>query len=123
MSPTIVRKDGRNVLVTGSIGGSTIITQTLQVILNVVEFDMNVKSAVSAPRMHHQWLPDLVFLEPGISPDTARLLEDMGHILARTEDGEIDPEIRGRANSVAWDGIYFYGANDERDPKSAATGP
>jgi len=122
MSPTIVRKDGRNVLATGSIGGSTIITQTLQVILNVIEFDMNVKAAVQAPRMHHQWLPDLVYVEPGISVDTISSLESMGHIMARDDNGRIKQGINGRANSVAWDGIYFYGAADGRDPKSAASG-
>lgn len=123
MSPTIVRKDGMNVLVTGSIGGSTIITQTLQVILNVVEFDMNVQAAVQAPRMHHQWLPDLVFVEPGISMDTVGLLEAMGHIMAKEDDGSITRDINGRANSIAWDGNYFYGAADGRDPKGAAKGP
>jgi len=122
MSPTIVRKDGRNVLVTGSIGGSTIITQTLQVILNVVDFDMNVGAAVQAPRLHHQWLPDLVFVEPGISIDTVNILESMGHTLARGDDGSVTRDVNGRANSVGWDGVYFYGAADARDPKGAAKG-
>ncbi len=123
MSPTIVRnKDGLNVLVTGSIGGSTIITQTLQVILNVVEFDMNVQAAVQAPRMHHQWLPDLVFVEPGINIDTVRILESMGHSISREDDGAVTRNINGRANSIAWDGLYFYGAADGRDPKGAAKG-
>jgi len=122
MSPTIVRQNGRNVLATGSIGGSTIITQTLQVILNMIEFDMNVKAAVQVPRMHHQWLPDKVYVEPGISKDTVDLLINMGHIMALDDDGNILRDINGRANSVAWDGTYFYGANDERDPKSGASG-
>ncbi len=129
MSPTIVRKDGRNILATGSIGGSTIITQTLQVILNMVEFDMNVKAAVQAPRMHHQWLPDLVYVEPGISRDTVRILQSMGHKFLDADEssngsvgGNVPRGVVGRANSVAWDGTYFYGANDERDPKSGASG-
>ena len=122
MSPTIMRKNGQNVLVTGSIGGSTIITQTLQVILNVAEFDMNVQAAVQAPRMHHQWLPDLVFVEPGISVDTVKILQGMGHIMATNDDGSIKREINGRANSIAFDGTYFYGAADQRDPKGAAKG-
>ena len=122
MSPTIVRKDGRNILVTGSIGGSSIITQTLQVVLNVAEFDMNLQTAVQAPRLHHQWFPDLVYVEPGISIDTVRILEDMGHIFARNDDGSVTRNVNGRANSVAWDGIYFYGAADGRDPKGAAAG-
>ena len=67
MSPTILRKDGRNVLVTGSPGGSRIITTTLQVIMNVVDHGLNIQSAVSAPRIHHQWLPDEIRIEQGIS--------------------------------------------------------
>ena len=122
MSPTIVRKNGKNLLATGSIGGSTIITQTLQVVLNMVEFDMNVQAAVQAPRLHHQWLPDLVYLEPGISVDTVTILENMGHIIARDEAGAVTRDVNGRANSVAWDGLYFYGAADGRDPKGAAKG-
>ena len=129
MSPTIVKKDGKNVLATGSIGGSTIITQTLQVILNMIEFDMNVKAAVQAPRIHHQWLPDLVYIEPGISPDTVKILQSMGHIFMEDETksgssigGGVPAGVEGRANSVATDGHYFYGANDERDPKSGVSG-
>lgn len=122
MSPSIVRKNGRNVLATGSIGGSTIITQTLQVILNVVDFDMNLQTAVQAPRLHHQWLPDLVFVEPGISIDTVNVLESMGHIFSKDADGAVTRDINGRANSVSWDGVYFYGAADGRDPKGAAIG-
>ena len=83
---------------------------------------MNVQAAVQAPRMHHQWLPDLVFLEPGISLDTVKLLEGMDHIIARNEDGTVTRDINGRANSVAYDGLYFYGAADGRDPKGAASG-
>ena len=129
MSPTIVKKDGKNVIATGSVGGSTIITQTLQIILNVVEFDMNIKSAVQAPRMHHQWLPDLVYVEPGISRDTVKILQSMGHKFIEGDSetngslgGNVPRGVVGRANSVATDGHYFYGANDERDPKSGSSG-
>jgi gamma-glutamyltranspeptidase/glutathione hydrolase len=74
MSPTIVLKDGRTVLVTGSPGGSRIITTVLQIIMNVVDHGMNIAEASGAPRIHHQWLPDELRVEDGISPDTLRLL-------------------------------------------------
>ena len=121
MTPTIVTKDGQAVLATGSIGGSRIITATLQVILNMIEFDMNVMEAVTAPRFHHQWLPDEVIVEPGISPDTLRLLANMGHTVREDEDS-LDFIVFGRANSVAYDGELFMGAADPRDPKSGAAG-
>ena len=79
MSPTIVFRDGRVLLVTGTPGGSRIITMVLQVILNVIDHQMNIAEAVAAPRIHHQWLPDQVFAERGLSPDTIRLLEARGH--------------------------------------------
>ncbi len=80
MSPTIVLKDGEPVLVTGSPGGSTIITTTLQVILNVIDHGMDLSTAVGSPRFHHQWKPDRVLYEPyGFSPDTLRLLRALGH--------------------------------------------
>ena len=78
MAPTIVFRDGRVVLVTGTPGGSRIITTVLQVILNVVDHQMNIAEAVAAPRIHHQWLPDRVSAERGLSPDTIRLLEAKG---------------------------------------------
>ncbi|TGN41908.1 gamma-glutamyltransferase [Marinobacter confluentis] len=79
MSPTIVRRNGQNYLVTGSPGGSRIITTTLQVLMNVIDHGMNIQSAVSVPRIHHQWLPDEIRIEQGISPDTVQKLESMGH--------------------------------------------
>lgn len=79
MSPTIVRRGGQNYLVAGSPGGSRIITTTLQILMNVIDYEMNIQSAVSAPRVHHQWLPDEIRIEQGISPDTIGLLEEMGH--------------------------------------------
>ncbi|MBV9523563.1 MAG: gamma-glutamyltransferase, partial [Alphaproteobacteria bacterium] len=79
MSPTIVTRDGRVFLVTGTPGGSRIITTVLQVILNVIDHQMNIAEAVAAPRIHHQWVPDIVFTERGLSPDTVRLLEARGH--------------------------------------------
>ena len=80
MSPTIISKDGKPYLITGSPGGSTIITTTLQIIINVLDHGMGIDAAVSAPRFHHQWKPDLVYYEAnGISPDTLDLLKKMGH--------------------------------------------
>jgi gamma-glutamyltranspeptidase/glutathione hydrolase len=80
MTPTIVRKDGKPILVTGSPGGSTIITTTLQVILNVIEHEMSLSDAVSSPRFHHQWLPERILYETfAISPDARLALEGMGH--------------------------------------------
>ncbi|MCV6615613.1 MAG: gamma-glutamyltransferase, partial [Cellvibrionaceae bacterium] len=79
MTPTLVLKDGQPILATGSPGGSTIITIVLQIILNTIDFEMNIAEASSVPRMHHQWMPDKVFVEPGVSLDTVKLLKAMGH--------------------------------------------
>jgi gamma-glutamyltranspeptidase/glutathione hydrolase len=87
MSPTIVTRDGKVVLVIGSPGGSRIITITLEAIINMVDHGMDVQEAINAPRIHEQWLPDTVYVEPfALSPDTRRLLESRGY--AFTEDGE-----------------------------------
>ena len=116
MSPTILRKDGRNVLVTGSPGGSRIITTTLQVIMNVVDHGLNIQSAVSAPRIHHQWLPDEIRIEQGISPDTIDLLESMGHtVRTRAAMGAI------QSIQVDDDG-QLWGAGDPRRSTSSARG-
>ena len=81
MTPTIVLKEGTPWLVTGSPGGSTIITTVLQVLVNAIDHGMDLGHAVAAPRFHHQWQPDRVILEPhGISPDTQALLKGMGHV-------------------------------------------
>lgn len=82
MSPTLVFKDGELLMATGSPGGSRIITTVLQVILNVVDHGMNVAEASAAPRVHHQWLPDELRVEEGISPDTLSLLRAKGHTIA-----------------------------------------
>ena len=79
MTPTIVLKGGKPFLVTGSPGGSRIITAVLQVITNVIDFHMPVAEAVSAPRLHHQWQPDEVLVEPGFSPDVLDALKARGH--------------------------------------------
>jgi gamma-glutamyltranspeptidase / glutathione hydrolase len=79
MAPTIVLKDGRLFLVLGSPGGSRIITTVANVLMGVVDYGMNIQEAVNAPRFHNQWMPDTTYLEPGFSPDTAHILEKMGH--------------------------------------------
>jgi gamma-glutamyltranspeptidase/glutathione hydrolase len=86
MSPTIVAKGGKPFMVIGSPGGSRIITITLEAIVNVVDHGMNIQEAIDAPRIHHQWLPDTVYVEPfGLSPDTEKLLAGMGYHLDRAE--------------------------------------
>ncbi len=114
MSPTIVAKGGKPVLVIGSPGGRTIINTTLQVILNVIDHGMNVAEAIEAGRIHHQWFPDALWSEEGVlSPDTLRLLEMRGHTLKfRSSQGSahgiyLDAEkslLFGAADSRAFDG-------------------
>ena len=108
MAPTIVLKDGTPYLITGSPGGSTIITVVLQEILNVLTFDMNVAEATAAPRVHHQWLPDNVITERGISDDTLRILEARGFILPKNADGTFQHRVLGRANSVMKKGACLW---------------
>jgi gamma-glutamyltranspeptidase/glutathione hydrolase len=79
MTPTIVLKDGKPFLVTGSPGGSRIITAVLQILLNVIDFRMGVAEAVAAPRIHHQWLPDQLIIEPGLPAATLQALAARGH--------------------------------------------
>src|SRR5260221_13395285 len=79
MSPTIVLKDGKPVLVTGSPGGSRIISTVLQVIVNVIDYHMDVAAAVAAPRLHHQWMPDVVRVERGFADDVLDGVKARGH--------------------------------------------
>ena len=115
MAPTIVFRDGRVWLVTGTHGGSRIITTVLQVILNAIDHDMNIAEAVAAPRIHHQWLPDEVVAERGLSPDTIRLLEARGHkiVVGRTF---------GSANSILVTPDGLAGAADPRQRGTLAEG-
>lgn len=109
MSPTIVLKDGKVFLVTGSPGGSRIITTTLQVIMNVIDHGMNIQEALNAVRVHHQWLPDEIRIEKGLSLDTIKILTGMGHTVSLK-----DP--MGDASSIHVDlqtGMR-YGAADTR---------
>lgn len=84
MTPTIVTKDGKLYMVLGSPGGPTIINAVLEVILNVIDFGMNIQQAVDQPRIHHQWMPDLISAENTISPDTIALLQQFGHTVKTT---------------------------------------
>lgn len=85
MTPTIVAKDGVPLFATGTPGGKTIINTTMQTILNVIDFDMNIALAIDAPRIHHQWLPNSTYMETGgFSADTLQLYEQRGHLVRET---------------------------------------
>jgi len=115
MSPTIVLKDGKPFLVTGSPGGSRIITTTLQTILNVIDHGMNVAEATISPRIHQQWMPDQLRFEKGISLDTLRLLEQKGQVLRPT--GTL-----GKTQTIQIVPQGFAGYSDPRNPDGAALG-
>lgn len=83
MTPSIVSRDGKLVLVIGAPGGTRITTAVMQALLNVVDHKMNIQAAIDAPRIHHQWMPDQIFAERGLSPDTLDRLERMGHKVER----------------------------------------
>lgn len=122
MAPAIVLKDDAPYLVTGSPGGSTIITVVLQEILNVIAYDMNVAEATAAPRLHHQWQPDLLISERGVSDDTLRILETRGFIVPKNSDGSYQHRVLGRANSIMKINGYLLGAADTREANGAAAG-
>jgi gamma-glutamyltranspeptidase/glutathione hydrolase len=122
MTPTIVLKDGEPFIATGSPGGSTIITVVMQILLNTLEFDMNIAEATAVPRVHHQWLPDNVLTEEGVSPDTLKLLEERGFILPRGEDGKLKHRILGRTNSIMRKDGYLFGSADSRAADGAIAG-
>jgi gamma-glutamyltranspeptidase/glutathione hydrolase len=126
MSPTIVTKDGKPVLILGTPGGSRIITTVLQTILNVVDFQMNIQEAVDAPRIHNQWLPDVTKTEPyALSPDTRKVLESMGYQFEDSEPVNHVAAIIVAAPSLGGKAIgrnRFYGANDPRGGTGLAQG-
>jgi gamma-glutamyltranspeptidase / glutathione hydrolase len=139
MSPTIVTKDGKTIMVLGSPGGSRIITIVVNTLMNLVDYGMNIQEAVDAPRIHHQWLPDQITVEPyALSPDTVRILNNMGHkIVEQSPWGAaeaifIAPKQAGSAatassgNDAAAAGKpvpgRIYGANDDRRPSGSASG-
>jgi gamma-glutamyltranspeptidase / glutathione hydrolase len=107
MTPTIVVRNGQLFLMLGAPGGSRIINGVLQVLLNVEDFHMNVQDAVDLPRFHHQWMPDVLYVEEGISPDTVRILRGMGH--------KVSPiEAVARVEAILNDGGWLQGATDKR---------
>ncbi len=110
MSPTMVFRDGQPWLATGSPGGSLIITTVLQTILNAMVFDMNIASAAAGARVHHQWMPDKLRVENGVSPDTIKLLEGMGHTV------EVGNRTLGRTQSIMLRDGWLFGATDTRRP-------
>lgn len=115
MSPTIVMKDGKPFIVTGSPGGSRIINTVLQIIMNVVDYDLNIAEASIAPRVHHQWYPDEIRTERSLNLDTRRLLESMGHkVKVKHAMGSTQSIV------VTEDGIY--GASDPRQSASETLG-
>jgi gamma-glutamyltranspeptidase/glutathione hydrolase len=134
MTPTIVLKDGKPVLVVGAPGGSRIITTVLEIILNVIDHGMIVQEAVDAPRVHHQWLPDTLAGEPfAFSADTAVALTRMGYRIDALEPWGTGnaAEVIGVAPADATEakalgfprpGI-FYGATDSRAPAGSAAAP
>jgi gamma-glutamyltranspeptidase/glutathione hydrolase len=112
MTPTIVLKDGKPVLALGSPGGPTIINSVLEVIVNVLDFGMNVQDAVNWPRFHHQWMPDDLRMEPGYSPDTIALLEQRGYTVRRVN-------AQGEVAAIHWNNGWLEGAPDPRTEATA----
>jgi gamma-glutamyltranspeptidase/glutathione hydrolase len=115
MTPTIVMKDGKPYLVTGSPGGSRIITTVLQVVLNVIDHKMNIAAATNAIRVHHQWLPDKLMIEQGLNGDTIRLLTERGHKISSTD-------AMGSTQSIMHVGSFLQGASDPRRSGSLTLG-
>lgn len=115
MTPTIVLKDGKPVLATGSPGGSRIVSTVLQVIVNVLDYDMNIAAAVQAPRLHHQWLPDEVRAEEGFPDGVIAELRARGHTV-------VVPMGQTSANSIAITPDGLFGAPDPRTRGSSAAG-
>lgn len=118
MSPTIVIRNGNVFMITGSPGGSKIISSTLQSIINVIDYGLNIREAVDAPRLHHQWLPDTIFVEKyAVSPDSEESLKRMGYrFVVQRPWGTVD--------AILVDGTTgtLYGANDDRRPGGSARG-
>ena len=126
MSPTIVTKDGKPVMVVGTPGGSRIITAVLNTMINMIDYGMNVQEAVDAPRFHQQWLPEPTNLEPfALSPDTRRILEGMGHKFAGAQPANHLAVIVVGAPSLDGKPVgknRYYGANDPRRNTGLALG-
>jgi gamma-glutamyltranspeptidase/glutathione hydrolase len=134
MTPTIVLKDGKPVLVVGTPGGSRIITTVLEILVNVIDHGMSLQEAIDAPRIHHQWLPDTLAAEPfALSADTTTALTRMGYRV-------VPLEVWGAGNAAEAVGVapadpalakslgfprpgVLYGASDARAPAGAAVSP
>lgn len=110
-SPTIVLQDGKPFLIVGSPGGSRIITAVIQVISNVIDHNMNIAAATNERRVHHQWVPDRLEVEPGYNVDTQRLLNQKGHNVEVTF-------TMGSTQSILVTPNYIYGASDPRRPNA-----
>ncbi len=115
MAPMMVLKDGKPFLATGSPGGPRLINAILQVIINVIDHDMNISDATNSRRIHHQWRPDKLRVEQGISPDTLRLLEKRGHRI-------VEKNAMGSTQSVLKKNGIYYGASDPRRPGALTLG-
>lgn len=115
MTPVIVMRDGQPWLATGTPGGARIITTVLQTLINTIDFKMNIAEALSMPRVHHQWMPDFLRIERGISPDTIDVLKQKGH------DVRVMPTM-GRVQTVQKNHGVLFGASDPRNPDGAAIG-
>jgi len=126
MSPTIVTKDGKPVMVLGTPGGSRIITSVLHTIINVIDYGMNVQEAVDAPRFHQQWLPDVTFVEPyALSPDTYKILEGWGQKFRYVSPTNHLAAILAGAPSLDGEPVgknRYFGANDPRRNTGLALG-
>jgi len=126
MSPTIVSQNGKPVMVVGTPGGSRIITAVTHTILNVIDYGMNVQEAIDAPRFHQQWLPDLTNVDTfGLSPDSRKMLVEMGHKLGAPQPGSHLAAILVGAPSLGGKPVAnnrFYGANDPRRNTGLALG-
>ena len=130
MSPTVVAKDGKPFMVIGSPGGSRIITITLEAIVNVIDHGMDIQEAIDAPRIHHQWLPDTLSIEPhGLSPDTLKMLAGMGYHLEVADEGKTWGQAAGilvggksLGEIEAGGGARYNGAMDSRSGSGEALG-
>ncbi|HXY21380.1 MAG TPA: gamma-glutamyltransferase, partial [Burkholderiaceae bacterium] len=126
MCPTIITRDGKLVMVAGTPGGSRIISAMVQVILNVIDYGMNIQEAVDAPRLHQQWQPDATMMENfALSPDAQKILLATGHKLVRSRTANHFAAILVGAPSLGGAAVganRYYGANDPRGNTGLALG-
>jgi gamma-glutamyltranspeptidase/glutathione hydrolase len=117
MSPTILTRAGKPYLVLGAPGGSRIPNGVLETLLNVIDFHMNVQDAVDWPRFHHQWKPDKLYIERGVSPDTIALLRAMGHDVESSEKTAV---VVARVEAILVENGWLQGGSDGRGSGKAA---